>query len=113
MNDSDRVRIEAFINNWTGSSGNERANSQSFFVDLCDALGVKRPNAKGSILGDPYCFEKDVKFFSLNGPVTSKFIDFYKVDHFIIEAKLGGHYTPRSYVERLVLQVMMKPLSEK
>jgi hypothetical protein len=69
-------------------------------LDLCDALGVERPNAKGSVAGDPYCFEKDVKFFSPNGMVTSKFIDLYKADHFILEAKQGGTTSGKGTAKR-------------
>lgn len=57
-------RVERFLAKWLGSGGNERANDQTFFGDLCDALGVDKPPPKGSVPGDPYCFEKDIKFFS-------------------------------------------------
>jgi hypothetical protein len=83
-------RVEAFLTRWQDSQGNERANAQSFFQDLCEALGVDKPPPKGSVSGDPYCFEKDVKIYHPSGKVTSGFIDFYKENHFLIEAKQGG-----------------------
>ncbi|MEG4323470.1 MULTISPECIES: DNA methyltransferase [unclassified Microcoleus] len=90
MNEADRTRIETFITRWDGSSGNERANYQLFFAEMCDALGVDRPFDKGRIPNDPYCFDKDVKIFHPSGKITPGFIDFHKAEHFLIEAKQGG-----------------------
>lgn len=70
MNEADKQRVQAFLNKWQGSEGNERANYQSFFGDLCVALGVAGPPPKGSISGDPYCFDKDIKFYSEKGEST-------------------------------------------
>jgi len=84
MNEADRTRVETFITRWAGSSGNERANYQLFFAEMCDALGVDRPFDKGRIPNDPYCFDKDVKIFHPSGKVTPGFIDFYKAEHFLI-----------------------------
>jgi hypothetical protein len=58
MTPSDATRIEQFITRWQNSSGNERANYQMFFSKLCDALGVQRPDVKGSVADDLYCFDK-------------------------------------------------------
>lgn len=38
--------IEAFIARWQGSGAAERANYQLFLSELCDALGVARPEPK-------------------------------------------------------------------
>ena len=35
MNDRDRTNIQGFLAKWQGSQGNERANYQTFFDDLC------------------------------------------------------------------------------
>ena len=42
-----------FIAKWQGNSLSERAGAQSYFLDLCDVLGVEKPS-------DPenYCFER-------------------------------------------------------
>ncbi|MEC4853180.1 MAG: type IIL restriction-modification enzyme MmeI, partial [Jaaginema sp. PMC 1079.18] len=85
-----RDRVAAFLTRWQNSQGNERANAQSFFQDLCETLGVPKPPPKGSFKSDHYCFEKDIKIYHPSGKVTSGFIDFYKEDHFLIEAKQGG-----------------------
>ncbi len=100
MNEADRTRVETFITRWAGSSGNERANYQLFFAEMCDALGVDRPFDKGRIPNDPYCFDKDVKIFHPSGKVTPGFIDFYKAEHFLIEAKQGGTTSKKGTAKR-------------
>jgi len=94
MDDADRLRVEHFLETWKGSQGNERANYQGFFLDLCDALGVDRPPPKGNIPGDPYAFDKDIRVIHKEGFSTS-FTDFYKAGHFSIEAKQGGNSSKR------------------
>ncbi|MCX5963857.1 MAG: class I SAM-dependent DNA methyltransferase, partial [Cyanobacteria bacterium] len=85
-----RQRVQIFLDKWKGSQGNERANCQPFLQDICDALGVERPYPKGTVDGDPYCFEKDLKVFNKDRKDTRNFADFYKEGHFLIEAKQGG-----------------------
>ncbi|MFB2876981.1 class I SAM-dependent DNA methyltransferase [Floridanema aerugineum] len=100
MNESDLQRVQEFLNRWQGSSGDERANKDSFFLDLCKALGVEPPPAKGSIAGDRYCFEKNVKIPHPSGKVTTCFVDFYKQGHFVIEAKQGGEVAGKGTAKR-------------
>jgi very-short-patch-repair endonuclease len=100
MTPSDAARIEQFITRWQNSSGNERANYQMFFSELCDALGVKRPDVKGSVTGDPYCFDKDITIFHPSGKKTPGYIDFYKADHFLIEAKQGSNKSGKGTAKR-------------
>ncbi|MFM2062239.1 MAG: hypothetical protein RLZZ507_1909 [Cyanobacteriota bacterium] len=99
MKSEDRQRVEIFLKKWKGSQGNERANYQGFFLELCDALGVERPAPKGSIPGDRYCFDKDIKIFDKGGETTN-FADFYKEGHFLIEAKQGGNAAKRGTAKR-------------
>lgn len=42
-----------FIAKWRGNPLSERAGAQAFFLDLCDLLGVEKPNDP-----DNYCFER-------------------------------------------------------
>jgi len=100
MNEVDREQVEKFLHDWKGSSGHERANKDSFFRDLCDALGVERPPAKGKIPGDPYCFEKDIKIPHPSGKITTGSADFYKAGHFLIEAKQGGETSGKGTAKR-------------
>ena len=88
---SDPDRLKKFLGKWKGSQGNERANYQTFFGDLCKALAVDEPPPKGNVVNDPYCFDKDVKIPHPNGSLTTGYADFYKAEHFLIEAKQGGN----------------------
>lgn len=99
MKPADRGRVEAFLGKWQGSEGNERANYQTFFGDLCRALGVEEPPPKGTIAGDPYCFDKDIKFVSDKSEST-RFADFYKQDCFLIEAKQGSDSSGKGHGRR-------------
>ena len=81
MTPSDATRTEKFITRWQNSGGNERANYQMFFRELCDVLGVKPPDVKGSVVGDPYCFDKNITIYHPSGKKTTGFIDFYKAEH--------------------------------
>ena len=65
MNSQDTQRVNDFLKKWLGSEGNERANYQTFLGDLSVALGVEGPHPKGSVEGDPYCFDKDLSFGSI------------------------------------------------
>ena len=62
MNAAQSKRVEDFLDKWLGSEGNERANYQTFFGDLCVALDVPEPPPKGSVEGDRYCFDKTSSF---------------------------------------------------
>lgn len=50
--DSTIDSIEQFITRWQKSGAAERANFQSFAVDLCDLLGVERPHPSQDIDAD-------------------------------------------------------------
>jgi hypothetical protein len=67
---------------------------------LCVALGVDRPPPKGNIPGAPYCFDKEVKFYHSDRETTTRFADFYKEEHFLIEAKQGGETVGKGTAKR-------------
>jgi hypothetical protein len=100
MNELDQKRIENFISKWLNSSGNEIANKDTFCLDLCTALGVEPPPPQGSISGDPYCLEKNVKMPQSTGEIKQGRIDFYKQGHFILEAKQGSNKSGGSTPKR-------------
>jgi very-short-patch-repair endonuclease len=100
MDTAAQQRIDAFVKKWEKSGGNEQANYVGFFLDLCGALGVETPPPKGNVPDDPYCFEKGVKIYHPSGKVTDGRIDFYKADHFIIEAKQGSDQTGKGTAKR-------------
>jgi SAM-dependent methyltransferase len=82
--------VAQFIERWRGSSGSEQGNSQLFLAEWCDLLGVPRPEPKGAIAGDAYCFERQVVMYTPSGKKTVGRIDLYKENCFILEAKQGG-----------------------
>jgi hypothetical protein len=99
MRDTDNNRVGDFLKKWLGSEGNERANYQTFFGDLCVALNVPSPPPKGSEDGDLYCFDKNIKFFGEKAE-TTRFADFYKESHFLIEAKQGSTNSSKGHGKR-------------
>ncbi|HUS96059.1 MAG TPA: type IIL restriction-modification enzyme MmeI [Hyphomicrobiaceae bacterium] len=85
----DSTQVEAFIERWRTSSGAERANFQPFAGELCDLIGVPRPDpSDGSDASlNPYAFERGVDFKSADGTTTKGRIDLYKKGCFVLEAK--------------------------
>ncbi len=80
--------IDEFIARWTASSGNERANFQSFANELCAILGVPKPQAaKEDKNVNDYTFERSVEFTHISATKTTGRIDLYKRDCFLMEAK--------------------------
>jgi hypothetical protein len=60
----------------------------------CGTGGRDAHRPRAMCTDDPYCFEKDIKVYHPSGKVTDPgYIDFYKADHFIIEAKQGSDQT--------------------
>lgn len=81
--------VEAFITRWQGhEGGQERANYALFITELCDLLGVERPKpAAATSEQNDYVFERSVREAGRDGSVSSKRIDLYKKDCFVLEAK--------------------------
>ena len=85
MNDIYTSPLEHFLNRWTKREGGaERANYGLFLIELCERLGVGRPEPAGHIKHlNKYNFDRQV---GREGEPT-KFIDLYKSGCFILEAK--------------------------
>jgi hypothetical protein len=81
--------IESFISRWTAREGGaERANYQMFLSELCDVLGVKRPDPAGAEREqNDYVFERAVRPRGSDTTTAPKRIDLYKKNAFILEAK--------------------------
>lgn len=78
---------DSFIARWRESGAAERANYQLFLSELCDLLGVDRPQpATADTAADAYVFEKPVPL--PHG--TTGFIDLYRRGRFVLEAKQGS-----------------------
>ncbi len=85
------MELSAFLAKWSTSGGAERANKDSFLVDLCDVLGVAHPDPKtGDPAKDGYVFERAAKLHHPDGSFTTGFIDLYKRGCFLLEAKQGS-----------------------
>jgi SAM-dependent methyltransferase len=90
--------MDAFVTRWQNAGGKERANYQMFFAEFCDALGVERPNPQGGAIA--YGFDHSMTIFTPSGKRTPGYIDFYKENHFVIEAKQGSSQSGKGTAKR-------------
>ncbi len=80
--------VEAFIARWQGrEGGQERANYSMFLTELCAALAIPPPDPAGDPETNDYVFERVVKEPGRDGGASSRRIDLYKRDCFVLEAK--------------------------
>jgi len=80
--------VAAFIARWQNAQAAERANYALFLTELCDILGVPRPDPAGpQTANNAYTFERAVTFHHRSGKTTTGFIDLYKRGCFVLEAK--------------------------
>ncbi|HEY5300092.1 MAG TPA: type IIL restriction-modification enzyme MmeI [Acetobacteraceae bacterium] len=86
--------IDAFIERWRDSASSERSNSQSFLNELCDAIGVPRPEPAIGGVGD-YRFERTVTHYFPDAGSTERRIDLYRRGCFVLESKQGDN--PRQH----------------
>ncbi len=87
--EADIAAAEAFIARWDGTAMAERANYAPFLSELCDVLGLPRPDpAHGS--GGPYHFERGVTHNEADGSTSTRRIDLYRRGCFVCEAKQGS-----------------------
>lgn len=82
---------DAFIAKWQPSGGNERANTQLFVSELSTLLGVDPPQpTQSDTAANDYVFERHVVKTEIDGTTSNGWIDCYKKDCFILEAKQGS-----------------------
>ena len=90
MTEATPEQITAFIERWETSGAAERANYQMFLSELCDIIGVPRPDPTSP---DPaknlYVFDRAITRTHLDGSTTTNYIDLYKARHFVNETKQG------------------------
>ncbi|MBB3611588.1 class I SAM-dependent DNA methyltransferase [Rhizobium sp. BK602] len=84
-----QAEVERFIDRWQHQEGGqERANYALFLTELCDLLGLPHANpASAAHEANDYVFERVVRESARDGTVSSKRIDLYKRDCFLLEAK--------------------------
>jgi hypothetical protein len=96
--------IDAFVEKAKASGGAERANYQLFVIDLCDVLGLPRPNyARSDTAHDDYVFERRIAFQHPNGTSSAGWIDCYRRDCFILEAKQSKKRVANDSTDQLAL----------
>lgn len=75
--------LESLASRWAAAKPAERANAQSYIIELCEALDVPRPQPAGS----GYEFEFPMTITSRDGTETPGFVDCYRQKCFVLEAK--------------------------
>jgi len=75
--------LRKLVARWTGVKARERANYQLYLGELCAALDVEGPRPAGS----GYEYEFPIKVVDREGKEGSNFVDLFKRDHFVLEAK--------------------------
>lgn len=91
------MTVDEFVEKWKLSGGNERANTQLFITDLCAILGVGAPQPTTSdTTHNDYVFERHVVKTEIDGTSSNGWIDCYKRDCFILEAKQGSDADQRA-----------------
>ncbi|WP_299700529.1 DNA methyltransferase [uncultured Pontibacter sp.] len=94
--------IQSFITRWKASGASERANYQLFLSELCELLGVEKPRpASDKVHEATYTFERPVVFDDGEGKTSTNFIDLYKKDCFVLEAKQGADKAGITEAEQL------------
>ena len=79
---------DTFITRWQAAGGSERANYQLFITELCELLGLPKPEpAQAEASDNAYVFERRVTFRHGDGSSSNGFIDCYRRAAFILEAK--------------------------
>jgi len=95
MSDDTEIKdsaVQRFIERWERSGAAERANYQLFLSELCDIIGVPRPNpATGDDSQNEYVFERSVVFQHSDGNTSSGRMDLYRRGCFTLEAKQGSN----------------------
>jgi hypothetical protein len=83
--------VDTFITRWQAATGSEHANYQLFLTELCETLGLPRPQpATGEAVEDAYVYERRVDMVHADGSVTRGFIDLYRRGCFVLEVKQTG-----------------------
>ncbi|MEZ6012251.1 MAG: type IIL restriction-modification enzyme MmeI [Hyphomonas sp.] len=76
---------EEFVARWAPSGGSEQANAKLFLAELTEIIGAVRPDPVVPRLSEnDYVFERRI---SLRADDANRYIDLYKRDCFVLEAK--------------------------
>ena len=87
---TDSIAVEAFVERWRTAGGGELANAQSYLVELCDLLGVPKPDPKQpDETKNDYVFERGLSAPSTTRSADPRRVDLYKRGCFVLESKQG------------------------
>lgn len=102
-------RTESFIPRWQKSSASERANYALFLSELCDYLDLPRPEpSQADESLNIYVIDKAVEYKELDGSTTTNFIDLYRKNCFVLEAKQGSNPTQEALFDLTPLEPTRK-----
>jgi hypothetical protein len=91
---------ESFIPRWQKSSASERANYAIFLSELCDYLNLPRPEpSQADESLNTYVIDKVVEYKEFDGSTTPNYVDLYKRNCFVLEAKQGSNPVQESLFE--------------
>ncbi|MER2554942.1 MAG: type IIL restriction-modification enzyme MmeI, partial [Thauera sp.] len=97
--------LDTFIARWQRAGGSERANYQLFLTELCELLGLPRPDPAGDDTRDnAYVFERRVVMRQPDGSANNGFIDLYRRGAFVLEAKQTGRALDSSGWDKTMLR---------
>ncbi len=97
--------LDTFIARWQRAGGSERANYQLFLTELCELLGLPRPDPAGDDTRDnAYVFERRVVMRQPDGSANNGFIDLYRRGAFVLEAKQTGRALDSSGWDKAMLR---------
>jgi len=95
------MTVDTFIDRWQSSGGSEHGNATLFLSELCDLLGIARPDPAGlDTRLNAYVFERRVDYPD-QADRERGFIDLYKRGCFVLEAKQGSDAPTETEAERL------------
>ncbi|WP_111896135.1 class I SAM-dependent DNA methyltransferase [Acinetobacter sp. MB5] len=98
-------QIADFISRWKGVDGSERANYQLFLTELCTILNLPLPDpANKDTEENSYVFERRVTIEQPDGTENNGYIDLYKRDSFVLEAKQSGKALDTSGWDKAMLK---------
>ena len=82
--------VEAFVRRWQEFAASERANYGLFLIELCEVLGLPRPEpASGEPERDSYVFERPVTFHNPDGTTRPDLSTYIVTTAFVLETKQG------------------------
>ena len=91
IDNTDDSPVDKFISRWEKSGAAERSNYALFLSELCDLIGVARPDpATPDNAANAYVIDRAVARVDKDGKKTTVYLDLYKSGHFVLETKQGS-----------------------